>query len=247
LEFAGGFADEEGEFFDRLEVEVGGEVFLEVVEGGTFGPELGRGEFFEPGGGGGEEETTTGFDEGGKAGEELEGIGEAADQVGGMDDVELAEVGAESHGVAGFEKNASGVGVVGATGDEWGGEVAFVVAAVGMVTVVTDGGGGLDEGHGVVDGDDFVTGFGEFDGGAADGAAEVEGARVFGGVLGGEFGGVGGEEEGVRWGAFWGGDFFGSAVVEKEVLVEEGGGLVEGGHGLEVFSRRCSVFRTEED
>lgn len=93
LELAGVLADEEGHVEALFEGEVGAEVMFEPVEGGAVGgPGVARGEFFEPGAGGGEEELAAGIDEVWEALQAEEGIGEAAEEVGGVDDVEGAEI-----------------------------------------------------------------------------------------------------------------------------------------------------------
>jgi hypothetical protein len=87
------FADEEGHVEAVLEGEVGAEVVLQPVEGGAVGgPGVARGEFLEPGAGGGEEELAAGVDEFWEALQAEEGIGESAEEVGGMDDIEGTEI-----------------------------------------------------------------------------------------------------------------------------------------------------------
>ncbi len=71
---------------------------------------------------------------------------------------------------------------------------------------------------------------GEFEGGATDGAADVEGAAARGGVD--HFGdGADGEVEGGDGALLPREDFVSGAVVEEQVFVNEAGGFVEIGHG----------------
>lgn len=155
MEFPSSFTDEEGLVFDEDEIEVGGKVVLEPVNGSTSRPILRRREFAEPGAGGGDDEFSTGGDEVGKAGEEFFGLGKAAKEVGGVDPVELAEVGSELHGVPLLETDAGGVDAVGEAGDEWGAEVGFIKAGVGD-RAFGDGSCGVDEGMGEIDADGFA-------------------------------------------------------------------------------------------
>ena len=132
LELAGVFADEEGHVESVLEREVGAEMVLQPVEGGAVGgPGVARGEFFQPGAGGGEKELAAGVDEVGEALEAEEGVGESAEEVGGVDDVEGAEVWPEVHGVALFEMGALGAQVCGDGGEGFGVARGFLVAAIG--------------------------------------------------------------------------------------------------------------------
>ena len=126
LEFAGVFADEEGEVFLVEEAEVWGEGVGDPVDGAVRGPIGGRGEFLEPCAWGGEDELAALGDEVGETGEEGFGVGEAAEEIGGVDEVERAEVGWEVHGVAAGEGDAVGLCGVGETGGEGHGEAAFV-------------------------------------------------------------------------------------------------------------------------
>ena len=126
MEFAGVFADEEGEVLLVEEAEVWGEGVGDPVDGAVRGPVGGRGEFLEPCAWGGEDELAAFGDEVGETGEEGFGVGEAAEEIGGVDEVERAEVGWEVHGVAACEGDAFGLSGVGETCGEGHGETAFV-------------------------------------------------------------------------------------------------------------------------
>jgi hypothetical protein len=140
------FADEEGHVEALFEGEVGAEVVFKPVEGGAVGgPGVSRGEFFEPGAGGGEEELAAGIDEVWEALQAEEGVGEAAEEVGGVDDVEGAEIRAEMHGVALFEVSALGAQVSGDGGEGVGVARGFLVAAIGEGAGLGEVGGGVDE------------------------------------------------------------------------------------------------------
>ncbi len=84
---------------------------------------------------------------------------------------------------------------------------------------------------------------GEFEGGATDGAADVEGTAARGGVD--HFGdGADGEVEGGDGALLPWEDFVRGAVVEEEVFVNEARGFVEIGHGidwLEMDGRDCGA------
>jgi hypothetical protein len=82
---------------------------------------------------------------------------------------------------------------------------------------------------------------GEFEGGATDGAADVEGAAARGGV--GHFGdGADGEVEGGDGALLPWEDFVSGSVVEEEVFVNEARGFVEIGH----LERELGRFEREE-
>jgi len=109
------------------------------------------------------------------------GFGQPADQVGGVDALEAAEVVAQVHRVALLEAGVSGVDPVRQARHQLAVEVALVVSAVGE-RAESDRGGGGDEGLGEVDADHLLAVAAHLVGRAADGAAEVESAGDAAGV-----------------------------------------------------------------
>ena len=159
MELPGVLADEEGEVFLPHKREVRGEDFLQPIEGAAGGPTVRGGEFGEPGAGRSKEEMSAGFEERWQTVEKLERPGKAADEVGGVDQIEGAEGVREVHGVTLLEGNAVHVDMVREMGGERFGEMAFPCDLIGHTAFGLNGPGGLDEGLGIVDADDFPAGF----------------------------------------------------------------------------------------
>lgn len=220
MEFAGVFPDKEGEVVLADEIEVRGEDGLEPVEGAAAGPAVGRGEFLEPGAGRGEDEFAAGADEAGEAFEEEERVGEPADEVGGVDEVEGAQRVREVHGIAAGEGDALRNGVSRSVRGELPGEVSFLCDFAVDVIVRAEFPGGVDEGLGEVDADDFAAEAGEFEGRTTDGAADVEGAGA-GRCIRHFRDGAEGEVEGGDGPLRPREDFVRGSVVEEEVFVNE--------------------------
>ena len=231
LEFAGVLADQEGEVFLLDEDEIGGQDFLQPVKGAARGPAVGRGEFREPSAGGGKEEQAAGMGEGGQAGKEAERIGEAADEVGGVDEIEGPEGFGEVHGIALMEADAFRGDVVREMGGERFGGVAFAGDVIRELALGLDGFRSLDEGVGVVDGDDFPECFGKLERGAAGGAANIESTGWSDGLRKELLDGADGEVQGADGAVFPREDFVVPAVVEEKVFIDEALGFVEVGHG----------------
>ena len=145
LVFAGVLADEERHVAGLGEVEVRFEKGGEPFAGGALGPVSAWGEVFEPGAGCGEQELASGAHERWKALDELERIGEAAEEIGGVDDVVIAKIGAEVHGIALLEGDAVTTEVVWHTSDESGSGATFIDAVVRHAAVSCEQGGGIDE------------------------------------------------------------------------------------------------------
>lgn len=227
LEFASCFADEEGFVGFGEEVEVGGKLRFEPIEGGALGPVFGWGEFGEPGAGGGEHEFAAGLEEGGEAVEEEFGFGETADEVGGEDAVKGPEVFAEVHGVALFEGGAGRVEIPRKGDGEVGGEVGFFEAG-DLAGALFHLFSGVGEGVGVVDAENLGTVPRHFVGGAADGASDVETAVNRG--VGEVFGDPDRIVEGFFGAEVPGEDVFGFGEVEEEVFGEEFVGFVDVAH-----------------
>ena len=182
LEFAGVFADEEGHVLAERELEVGGKNLLEGVEGldGLAGlleaaePVRARGVVLEPGVGGRDDQLAAGVQQRGQAFEALARVAEAVNQIGHEDDIETAEVGTEIEGVALLEGDAAAINLGGDDGVAGLREIALLDAAEEKGAVGFEMIGDLDEAVGIINADDFTATAGEFEGSAADGAAEIE-------------------------------------------------------------------------
>lgn len=230
------FPDEEGKVVLADEFEVRGEGGLEPVEGAATGPAVWRGEFREPCTGRGEDEFAARADEGGEAFEEEERIGEPADEVGGVHEVECAERIREVHGIAAGEGDSLREGVGWAMRGEWPCEISFLSDFAVDVIARAEGSGRVDEGLGKVDADDFAAEAGEFEGRATDGAADVEGAGAWGWIRHFRDGAEGEVEGGDRSLWPWE-DLVRCPVMEEEVFVNEAGGFVEVRHWLQRVGR----------
>jgi len=85
---------------------MGVEMVMQAVEGGRVSgakPVGTRGEFLHPCAGGGDDEATAGSNQFGEAGEEFRGVVEAAEEIRCEDDVKLAEILAQIHGITRFK------------------------------------------------------------------------------------------------------------------------------------------------
>ena len=146
-----------------------------------------------------------------------------------MDEVEFPQGVRKIHGIALLEGDAAGMDVFRQMGRERLGGVAFPGDLIRNPALGLDGLRSVDEGVGVVDADDFLTGFGKLEGGAADRTADVEGTGDGAGRE--EFGdGADRKPQGADRAIFPGQDFVVLSVMEEEVFIDEALGFVEVGH-----------------
>jgi hypothetical protein len=139
---------------------------------------------------------------------------EAAEEIGQQDGVEGSEIGRQVAGV-GLAENGCRFPKVG--------REAVVLFRCSENAVAGDARGGVDEAARKIEADDLVEALGEHEAAARDGAAEVEGSSVAGGVAEQEFGAAAGVAEKFRRRVVVGEIGRGIAfVVEGEVLFEEG-------------------------
>jgi hypothetical protein len=186
LVFAGVFANQEGQIRGFEQVKLRFENSAEVVEGDdwlflvqvTAEPVGGRSVFLKPRARSGDNYLSPGCYQFRKGLEAAERRAEPVDQIREQHHVEPAKGGSWCLGVTRFEGDPATVDVDGHRGGAGCADLAFLGESEGERTVKLELAGDLDESEGMVDSDDFGTMSGQFEGGTADGAAEIQRAGL---------------------------------------------------------------------
>jgi hypothetical protein len=175
------FTNQKGEIRGFFQVKKWRKKGLEGVKGAGFvggttaEPVLAGGEVLQPSEGGGEEELAAGLHERRKAVEKAERLREAADEIGGEDDVEVAEIGAESHGITDLKRNLRSGRDLGGAGNEGSGQGSLHGLRHRKCAFFLQLLSGPHKGVRVIDAENGGTMISQREGRRADGAADIEG------------------------------------------------------------------------
>ena len=251
------FADEEGKLFRREKFEGSAEMILQIIERNAGRLILAGRVGLHPGRRGGDDEVAPRLYKRGETVEETPRLGEAAEQVRGVDEVEGTEIFAQVHRVAGLVGDPVRHDARRHGDGERLALVHFPVAMIGERFTPTDRFGGVDESGGKIDPDHFAGDFGKLQGRATDRAAEVEGSTDFRGESGrlhrghGEVETAGGQARGIEADPVE--DLRGRSIMEEQIPVAEDLAFVihravrsirQQGHGAD---RRIEVFASFEE